>query len=76
VNALQLGLGISKYLSFKDIATLPLRKFQNNEEDYTDRAFHEEYLRRNEAEFVVYGHTHGHKIQPLDQVPIPDYILQ
>jgi UDP-2,3-diacylglucosamine pyrophosphatase LpxH len=76
VDALQLGLRISKYLSFKDVANLPLRKFQKTEGDYKDKAFYEEYLRRNEAEFVIFGHTHRYKIQPLDQVPLARGILQ
>ena len=76
VDALQLALKISKYMSFKDIANLPLRKFQRTEDDYNDKAFSEYYVRRNEAEFVLYGHTHGYEIQPLDQVPIGKETLQ
>ena len=70
VDALEWGLRISKYLSFRDISNIPLRKFQRTEDDYTDKAFHEEHVRRNEAEFVLFGHTHGYKIQPLDLVPM------
>ncbi len=76
VDALQLGLRISKYLSSKDLTNLLLRKFQKTEDDYRDKAFHEEHIRRNEAEFVLYGHTHGYKIQPLDQVPMSGETLQ
>lgn len=67
---------VSKYLSFRDIANLPLRKFQRTEDDYTDKAFHEEYIRRNEAEFVLYGHTHRYRIQPLDLVPMTGETMQ
>ncbi len=70
VDALQLGLQVSKYLSFSDIDTLPLRKFQKTDDSYIDRSFNEEKLKRNEAEFVVYGHTHRHVIEPLDRVPM------
>ena len=70
VDALEWGLRISKHLSFRDIANLPLRKFQRTEDDYMDKAFHEEHIRRNEAEFVLYGHTHRYRIQPLDLVPM------
>jgi UDP-2,3-diacylglucosamine pyrophosphatase LpxH len=76
VNALQVALRISKYLSFKDLAKLPLRKFQKTEADYKDKAFYEDRMRRNEAEFVVFGHTHRYEIQPLDQVPLAQGILQ
>jgi UDP-2,3-diacylglucosamine pyrophosphatase LpxH len=76
VDALQLGLRVSKYFSFSDIANLPLRKFQKTEDSYIDRAFNEEELRRNEAEYVVYGHTHRHIIEPLDRVPMTGKSLQ
>lgn len=76
VDALQLGLRISKHLSFEDIANLPLRRFVKTEEDYRDKAFSEDYMRRNEAEFVVFGHTHNYGIQPLDRVPLPGGSMQ
>ena len=76
VDALQFGLGISKYLSFRELSNLPLRKFQKTEDYYVDRAFNEEHVKRNEAEFVLYGHTHGYKIQPLDIVPLGEDTLQ
>ncbi|MBM3235921.1 hypothetical protein FJZ31_06435 [Candidatus Poribacteria bacterium] len=78
VDALQWGLSISKHFSLKDIANLPLslRKFQRTEDDYRDKAFHEEQMRRNEAEFVIYGHTHNYGIQPLDIVPMPGGTMQ
>lgn len=71
VNQLQLGLRITKLFSFRGIANLPLSRVQRKTEDsYTDKAFREEHMVRNEAEFVLYGHTHEHKIQPLDWVPL------
>ncbi len=76
VDALQWGLKISKFVSLKDMVNLPLRKFQKKRGDYVSKAFHEEYVRRNMAEFIVYGHTHHHEIVPLDQVPLPGEILQ
>jgi UDP-2,3-diacylglucosamine pyrophosphatase LpxH len=76
VDALRLGLKISRLVSLDDIIKLPLRQFYKKSEDYVSKAFHEEYVRRNMAEFVVYGHTHHHQIVPLDLVPMPDGILQ
>ena len=76
VDALQLVLRISKYFSFKDISNLPIRKFLKTGNDYKNKAFNEEYVKRNEAEFVLFGHTHSYKIQPLDQVLIDKGILQ
>ena len=68
VDLLQAALKITKHLSWRDIVKLPLRKLQKVDEDYVDAAFNEMYMRRHEAEFVVYGHTHQHKVQPLDVV--------
>lgn len=76
VDALQLGLKISKFVSLKDMVNLPLRKFYKKRGDYVSKAFHEEYVRRNMAEFIVYGHTHHHQVVPLDQVSVPGGILQ
>ena len=68
VDALQVGLRLSKFLSLNEISEIPLRKFQKTEDDYIDRAFQEDALLRNEATAIVYGHTHDYKLQPLDQV--------
>jgi UDP-2,3-diacylglucosamine pyrophosphatase LpxH len=68
VDALQFGLKISKLFSLKDLSSLPLRKLQSSEDDYIENAFSERPVKNNEAEFVVYGHTHSHKIIPLDSV--------
>lgn len=68
VDALQLGLRISKYSSLEDIANLPLKQFQSKADDYRDEAYNEDYMKNNKAEFVLYGHTHGHTIEPLDVV--------
>ena len=76
VDALELGLKISKLFSLKDMVNLPLKKFYKKRGDYVSKAFHEEYVRRNMAEFVVYGHTHHHQVVPLDQVSVPSGILQ
>lgn len=71
VDALQLGLKISKSLPLKVITPIVsrLRSFQPTKDEYRDKAFREDYMRRNQAEFVLYGHTHGYEIQPLDEVP-------
>lgn len=76
VDGLQLGLRISTFFSIKDIVNFPIRKFYTRSGDYVNKAFGEEYVKRNMAEFVVYGHTHHHQVVPLDQVPVPGGILQ
>jgi len=76
VDGLQLGLKISTFFSVKDIVNFPIRRFYKKSEDYLNKAFQEEYVKRNMAEFVVYGHTHHHQIAPLDLVPIAGEILQ
>ncbi len=76
VDALEMGLKITKYMSFRDLANIPMRKFQKEDEYYRERAYNEEHLRRNEAEFVLYGHTHSYRIDPLDLVPLESGLLQ
>jgi UDP-2,3-diacylglucosamine pyrophosphatase LpxH len=34
------------------------------------------YVRRNEAEFVLYGHTHRYRILPVDVVPMTGETMQ
>lgn len=75
VDALEIGLGISRYLSLKDIVNLPLRRFHMGDDDYVNRAFQEDYVKRNEAEFVLYGHTHHYRIDPLDIITTPEGVL-
>jgi hypothetical protein len=76
VDGLQLGLKISTFFSIRDIVNFPIRRFCKESEDYAKRAFQEEYVRRNQVQHVVYGHTHRHQIVPLDLVPMPGGILQ
>ncbi|MFH1450292.1 MAG: metallophosphoesterase [bacterium] len=76
VDGLQLGLKISKYLSFKNIRNLPLRKLVKEEDDYKDKALNEEYLQKNKAKFVVYGHTHNYTMVPLDLVLREEEVFQ
>ena len=70
VDQLELGLSISKHVSLKDIANIPIKKLYKTGNDYVNKAYNEEQMKRNEARFVVYGHTHAYSIQPLDLVPM------
>ena len=65
VDVLNWTLRVSKYLSFRNITRLPLRSFQKRHDDYVGHALDEQHMRRNEAEFVLYGHTHCSKVHPL-----------
>jgi UDP-2,3-diacylglucosamine pyrophosphatase LpxH len=38
------------------------------EVDYGKKAWAEPRVRSGEARYVLYGHTHGHQIVPIDQV--------
>jgi len=76
VDALQFGLKLSRHLSVREIAKLPLRRLQRDPAECREAAFNEDRCRRNEAEFVVYAHTHVHDIAPLDQVPLGESTLQ
>jgi len=64
-DILQLGLGLSKYLSLRSISNLPLKLFKSGA-NYEKHAFNE----KTEANFIVYGHTHNYKVQPLNNQKI------
>ena len=70
VDFLEAGLKISKYVSFSDVAGIPTKMIQNfRRAKYDEEAFNERHMREMQANFVIYGHTHKHKVQALDQVP-------
>ncbi len=71
VDGLQVGLKISTLLSLRNIINCPIRDLCRTGQDYMKNAFNEEYMKKNMAEYVVYGHTHAHQITPLDLVPGP-----
>jgi hypothetical protein len=66
VDCLQIGLRISVVFSLRDIVNCRIRSFWRTSEQYVKKAFQEEHMRRNLAEYVVYGHTHVHQVVPLD----------
>lgn len=71
VDLLQAGLGISKFLRTRALAGLVsrgLRRLVPKERDYWRDAHGEKRMQSDEAEFVVYGHTHSHTIRPLERV--------
>jgi UDP-2,3-diacylglucosamine pyrophosphatase LpxH len=70
VDCLQIGLKISTVFSLRDIAKCRIRDFFRSGEAYANKAFQEEHMRRNLAEYVVYGHTHAHQVVPLDLVSL------
>jgi hypothetical protein len=45
---------------------LPIARFVRGEKDWGKLAHGEEYLKKKQVKTVVYGHTHLHKIVPLD----------
>lgn len=72
VDSLQLVLQVSK-LSIQraekwlDRAQFLLDKFEETIDQYTIAATKEEWLQDGRAHYIVYGHTHGQKIVPLDR---------
>lgn len=72
VDYLGSALRMTKHLTFRQIARLPLRQLETTEDDYTDHALAEERLAADEASFVVFGHTHHHLIQPLARARAAD----
>ncbi len=76
VDALEAGLKISKYFSFADVASVPTKMLQYfKRSEYNVKAYHENQMRRNNAEFVLYGHTHDYKVEPLDLLLKDDKVL-
>jgi UDP-2,3-diacylglucosamine pyrophosphatase LpxH len=59
---------LSKLLSLDGIAALPIKRFVPQHDDYTAHAYCEPDLTQDDAEFVVYGHTHDYVLQPLARV--------
>lgn len=69
VDKLKTALWFSEYSSLKGIASLPLKtiqRFSSEDADYIEKAYNEDCMRENEAEFVLYGHTHTYTMEPLD----------
>lgn len=76
MDGLQMGLKLSKYSSIESLASLPLRGLQNKRDDYIDDAYNEARLKSNEAEFILYGHTHSYTTEPLDIVQIGERTIE
>jgi len=75
VDLLKMVFGISKIMPLSITARLPFKKIASligGSDKMIDCAFKEDILKRNEAQFIVYGHTHKHCVIPLDQVPLSD----
>lgn len=70
IDFLKVTFRISMFMPLKDLANLPLSKLFIKSDQLDDCAFNEDLLKRNEAEFIVYGHTHNQCIVPMDLVPL------
>ena len=68
VDALQAGLKISQLTSFEKINSIimKVKKLLQGEESYFKDAMKENEFKNREAKFIVYGHTHGYELVPLD----------
>ena len=69
VDKLEAVLKISKGFSLSDIVKFPLKYMDVGESGYEENAYNENLMKSNNAEYIVYGHTHDHKVLPLDIVP-------
>ncbi len=68
-DALRLAIKISNRTSFHTISELVnwvRSKTSGDEISYAGHALNEPAIKKKEARFVVYGHTHFHEIVPLD----------
>jgi hypothetical protein len=74
IDKLQIALQLSSHTSkwiLEKIVELKNRFFPTGMEgDYHKKAWVESRIRRGEAKYVLYGHTHDHLIVPMDQVPL------
>jgi len=71
VDALELVVKISKKTSFDTIDDVVLwvrEKMGAGELSYASHALQEPALLKNQARYIVYGHTHHHEIISLDQI--------
>ena len=69
VDKLELALRISKLASFQtinDIALWVQEKIWGGNISYADYALGEEAFKEQQANYIVYGHTHHHEVRPLD----------
>ena len=69
VNWLSGMLKFSKGLSLRGLSKLALRVHERIEVPSHQDALREQAYRNREARYIVYGHTHSHKIVPLDYSP-------
>ena len=69
VDMLQLGLKISQQTSFKTVSKVIgffMSKKRTAGETYYKEALTEEAYRKDEVNYIVYGHTHHQEIVPID----------
>lgn len=69
VDALQLAIKISQRTSFStinDIVMWVRDKLWESDHSFAEHALREQSFLKNEARYIVYGHTHHHEIIALD----------
>lgn len=75
MDFLQMGLHLSSSFSFARLQRLlgnwVVRGFYQKLDDYRRFAYNEWALKKNEARYVVYGHTHKAEQIPLDIIALP-----
>jgi len=75
MDFLQMALHMSSSFSFdrlqRILGSWVVQGFYQNLDDYRRFAYNEWALKRNEARYVVYGHTHKAEQVPLDVIALP-----
>jgi hypothetical protein len=72
VDGLQAILKLTDSVSFKTLDSLVVwlrKRFWEDEITFAKYALREEAFLNQEAQFIVYGHTHKHEVVPLDSIP-------
>ncbi len=76
VDAMELVVKISQKVSFNTISDVVIwvrEKMWAGELSYANHAMREPALLKDQARYIVYGHTHHHEIIPLDLVAEASY---
>ncbi|MGB1251649.1 MAG: hypothetical protein ACPG8W_13610, partial [Candidatus Promineifilaceae bacterium] len=60
-------LSVQRAEKWLDRAQFLLDRFDETIDSYTRAAANEAWIQNGRAQYVVYGHTHGQKIVPLDR---------
>ena len=71
IDFLGLGDNVARWVMENNPLRHPALESKFKDIDYGEKAYNELALKRNDAQYVVYGHTHEHRVEGLDIIPYP-----